>query len=76
MTQWPWFLVLSRLKDNQVIPHTGMVILDVGILSGFSLSPGAVAQRDPIRKVEILPDKVNLYLQSVSISLLLVQLKV
>lgn len=51
-----------------MIPYTGMVILDVGMLSGFSLSPGAVAQIDLIRKVEILPEKVSLYLDSVSVS--------
>lgn len=54
--------------DNQVISHTGMVILDVGMLSGFSLSPGAAAPTDLIRKVEIQPEKVSLYLDSVSVS--------
>lgn len=45
-----------------------MVILDVGILSGFSLSPGAAVTTALIRKVEILPEKVILYLDSVSVS--------
>jgi len=45
-----------------------MVILDVGLLSGFSLSPGAAALTGLIRKVEILPEKVSLYLDSVSVS--------
>ncbi|XP_028995599.2 CD109 antigen-like isoform X2 [Betta splendens] len=57
--------ICTRLKDSQVIPHTGMVILDVGMLSGFSLS-GAVAQTGLIRKVEALPDKVILYLESLN----------
>ncbi len=58
----------SRLKNNQVISHTGLVILDVGMLSGFSLTPGAAAPTDLIRKVEVLPEKVSLYLDSVSVS--------
>lgn len=62
----PLALLHCRLKDNQVIPHTGMVVLDVGMLSGFSLSPGAAAPTDLIRKVEILPEKASLYLDSVS----------
>lgn len=60
----PWFV--SRLKDSQRIPQTGMVILDVGVLSGFSLSPGA-APTDLIRMVEVLPEKVSFYLDSVSV---------
>lgn len=51
-----------------MISHTGMAILDVGMLSGFRLSPGAATPTDLIRKVEILPEKVSLYLDSVSVS--------
>lgn len=58
----------SRLKDNQMIPQTGMAILDVGMLSGFTLSPGAVAPTALIPKIETLPDKVIFYLVSVSFS--------
>ncbi|XP_044022480.1 CD109 antigen-like isoform X2 [Siniperca chuatsi] len=58
--------ICTRLNDNQAISHTGMVILDVGMLSGFSLSPGAAAPTDLIRKVEILPEKVSLYLDSLT----------
>uniref|UniRef100_A0AAZ1XBW9 CD109 molecule n=1 Tax=Oreochromis aureus TaxID=47969 RepID=A0AAZ1XBW9_OREAU len=58
--------VLSRLKDSQLIPHTGMVILDVALLSGFTLSPEAAVQSAVIRKVETAPEKVILYLDSVS----------
>lgn len=50
-----------------------MVILDVGLLSGFILSPGAADTTALIRKVEILPEKVSLYLDSVSVSLFLCQ---
>ena len=48
-----------------MISQTGMVILEVGMLSGFRLSPGAAAPTDLIRKVEILPEKISLYLDSV-----------
>ncbi|KAM7403885.1 hypothetical protein PAMA_004352 [Pampus argenteus] len=68
--------ICTRLKNNQVISQTGMVILDVGMLSGFSLSPGAVAQTDFIRKVEILPEKVSLYLDSLNQSEVCIRLPV
>ncbi|XP_056249879.1 CD109 antigen-like [Seriola aureovittata] len=58
--------ICMRLKDSQIQSHTGMAILDVGMLSGFSLSPGAAAPTDLIRKVEILPEKVILYLDSLT----------
>ncbi|XP_040917246.1 CD109 antigen-like [Toxotes jaculatrix] len=58
--------ICTRLKDGQVINRTGMVILDVGMLSGFRLSPGASAPTDLIRRVEILPEKVSLYLKSLN----------
>ncbi|XP_060919349.1 CD109 antigen [Labrus mixtus] len=58
--------ICTRLKDNQVISQTGMVIMDVGMLSGFTLSPGAAASTDIIRKVETLPDRVILYLDSLT----------
>ena len=57
-----------RLKDDQLISQTGMAILDVGMLSGFSLPTAAAAPTDLIRKVEIQPEKVSLYLDSVSVS--------
>ncbi|KAF7655787.1 hypothetical protein LDENG_00050910 [Lucifuga dentata] len=58
--------ICIRLKDSQVISRTGMCILDVGILSGFTLSPGAAAPTDLIRKVERSPGKVILYLDSLT----------
>ncbi|XP_035804779.2 CD109 antigen-like isoform X2 [Amphiprion ocellaris] len=58
--------ICIRLKDNQVIPHTGMAILDVGMLSGFTLSPGAAVLGNLIRKVEEWPEKVSLYLDSIT----------
>ncbi|KAG7510215.1 CD109 antigen-like [Solea senegalensis] len=58
--------ICMRLKDRQVISHTGMAILDVGILSGFRLPPTAAAPTDLIRRVEIHPEKISLYLDSVT----------
>ncbi|XP_035466385.2 CD109 antigen-like [Scophthalmus maximus] len=58
--------ICMRLKDSQLISHTGMVILDVGMLSGFRLSPGAAAPTGLIRRVEKLPEKTILYLDSLN----------
>ncbi|XP_053290845.1 CD109 antigen [Pleuronectes platessa] len=58
--------ICMRLKESQVISQTGMVILEVGMLSGFRLSPGAAAPTDLIRKVEILPEKISLYMDSLN----------
>ncbi|XP_047197493.1 CD109 antigen-like [Hippoglossus stenolepis] len=58
--------ICMRLKESQVISQTGMVILEVGMLSGFRLSPGAAALTDLIRKVEILPEKISLYMDSLN----------
>ncbi|XP_054470350.1 CD109 antigen-like [Anoplopoma fimbria] len=58
--------ICTGLKDNQVISQTGMVLLDVGMLSGFRLSPEAATQTDLIRNVEIFPEKVSLYLDSLN----------
>lgn len=59
-------LFCVRLLESQKIAQTGMVLVDVGVLSGFTLAPQAVATGDLVRKVEASPGKVNLYLDSVS----------
>ncbi|XP_007549193.1 CD109 antigen-like [Poecilia formosa] len=56
----------TRLKDNQEIAHTGMAIMEVGMLSGFSLFSGVAVQVDFIRRVDIGPERVSLYLDSVT----------
>uniref|UniRef100_A0A1A8AAT7 CD109 molecule n=1 Tax=Nothobranchius furzeri TaxID=105023 RepID=A0A1A8AAT7_NOTFU len=58
--------VCTRLKDNQPVPQTGMAILDVGVLSGFSLLPGGAAEEGLIRKVDSTSERVSLYLDSVN----------
>lgn len=47
-----------------------MAILEVGMLSGFSLLPEESIHLDFIRKVERAPEKVSLYLDSVRASVL------
>ncbi|XP_054894151.1 CD109 antigen [Poeciliopsis prolifica] len=58
--------ICTRLKDNQEIAQTGMAILEVGMLSGFSLFSGVAVQADFIRRVDIGPERVSLYLNSVT----------
>lgn len=43
-----------------------MTVLQVDLLSGFSLAPDGVLLKYPIKKVETVDDKVNIYLDSVS----------
>ncbi|XP_056419557.1 uncharacterized protein LOC130361023 [Hyla sarda] len=45
---------------------TGMVILDIGLLSGFELSPIGIPTTDIVKLVEPKEDKVYVYLDSVS----------
>uniref|UniRef100_A0A3Q3XBM7 CD109 molecule n=1 Tax=Mola mola TaxID=94237 RepID=A0A3Q3XBM7_MOLML len=54
------------LNEDLGLNATGMAIMEVGLLSGFSLRPGAVQPREVIKKVETPPGKVVLYLDSVS----------
>lgn len=61
--------ILSRLKENQPINNTGMAILDVGMLSSFGLPSEAAVEADFIRRVDRGPNKISLYLDSVSVKL-------
>ncbi|XP_068564419.1 CD109 antigen [Cebidichthys violaceus] len=45
---------------------TGMVVMEVGLLSGFSLPPDGVPTNGVVKKVETKPGKVILYLASVT----------
>ncbi|XP_024258878.1 CD109 antigen isoform X1 [Oncorhynchus tshawytscha] len=58
--------ICTRLLESQKIAQTGMVLVDVGVLSGFTLAPQAVATGDLVRKVEASPGKVSLYLDSLT----------
>ncbi|KAM4042810.1 CD109 antigen-like [Anomaloglossus baeobatrachus] len=53
----------SYLSNNS---QSGMVLLEVGLLSGFTLSPIGIPTTDIIKYVELKEDKVFLYLDSVS----------
>lgn len=46
--------------------RSGMALIEVGLLSGFSLSPSFMLHDDLIKKVEKEEGKVHLYLDSVS----------
>ena len=55
------------LSEALGLEATGMSILEVGLLSGFSVAQNANLQTNKvIKKVETLPGKVTLYLDSVS----------
>uniref|UniRef100_A0A670ICS0 CD109 antigen n=1 Tax=Podarcis muralis TaxID=64176 RepID=A0A670ICS0_PODMU len=46
--------------------RSGMALIEVGLLSGFSLSPSFVSLDDPVKKVEKAEGKVHLYLDSLN----------
>ncbi|KAM6972916.1 CD109 antigen-like [Aplochiton taeniatus] len=60
--------ICTRLLESQMFPQTGMVLVDVSLLSGFILQPNSVAPGDLIRKVETFPGRVSLYLDSLNTS--------
>uniref|UniRef100_A0A673HZJ8 CD109 molecule n=1 Tax=Sinocyclocheilus rhinocerous TaxID=307959 RepID=A0A673HZJ8_9TELE len=55
-----------RLRENQGLRQTGMAILDVGLLSGFSLAQNGVQLNDIVRRVETPSGRVILYLDTVT----------
>ncbi|KAJ7341665.1 hypothetical protein JRQ81_006104 [Phrynocephalus forsythii] len=46
--------------------RSGMALIEVGLLSGFSLSPSFMSADEPIKKVEKEDGKVHLYLDSLN----------
>ncbi|XP_039638752.1 CD109 antigen [Perca fluviatilis] len=58
--------ICSRLSEDQGLVATGMAIMEVGLLSGFSLLQDGVPIDHVIKKVETVPGKVILYLDSVT----------
>ncbi|KAK9411366.1 putative antigen [Crotalus adamanteus] len=46
--------------------RTGMALMEIGLLSGFSLSPNFVSLDDPVKKVEKDEGKIHLYLDSLN----------
>ncbi|CAL8285857.1 unnamed protein product [Lota lota] len=59
--------ICTGLLRMDGVNQTGMVIVDMGLLSGFILVPEAAAPVDPIRKVETAPGRVILYLDSLTL---------
>ncbi|XP_034755218.1 CD109 antigen [Etheostoma cragini] len=58
--------ICSSLSEDLGLTATGMAIMEVGLLSGFRLMPDGVPIDQVIKKVETLPGKVVLYLDSVT----------
>lgn len=54
------------LRPGKGLSQTGMAILDVGLLSGFSLNQDAIQTDDVVRRIETPPGRVILYLNTVS----------
>ncbi|KAM7395893.1 hypothetical protein PAMA_007252 [Pampus argenteus] len=59
-------LICTSLSEQVGLNATGMAIMEVGLLSGFSLSPNGIDIDGVVKKVETEPGKVILYLDSVS----------
>ncbi|XP_026197655.1 CD109 antigen [Anabas testudineus] len=60
--------ICSSLSEDLGLTATGMTIMEVGLLSGFSLSPDGIKTDNVVKKVETQPGKVILYLDSVTTS--------
>ncbi|XP_029352923.1 CD109 antigen [Echeneis naucrates] len=58
--------ICSSLEEDLGLNATGMAIMEVGLLSGFSLAPDAIQTNEVVKKVETPPGKVVLYLDSVT----------
>ncbi|XP_054849093.1 CD109 antigen [Eublepharis macularius] len=54
--------VCTRYLGTGTSSKTGMALMEIGLLSGFALSPAFVPPDDMIRKVEKAEGKVHLYL--------------
>ncbi|XP_069830742.1 CD109 antigen-like [Dendropsophus ebraccatus] len=58
--------VCTRYSESDSSAQTGMALLQVDLLSGFSLSPDAILQKYPIKKVETVDNTLNIYLDSLN----------
>ena len=57
---------MKRYLGSGTAPSSGMVLMEVGLLSGFSVSPDFIPLDNTVKKMERDNGKVNLYLDSVS----------
>ncbi|KAL7987953.1 hypothetical protein Chor_006872 [Crotalus horridus] len=58
--------VCTRYLGTSSSSRTGMALMEIGLLSGFSLSPNFVSLDDPVKKVEKDEGKIHLYLDSLN----------
>ncbi|XP_029705401.1 CD109 antigen [Takifugu rubripes] len=58
--------ICSSLVKGLSLNATGMALMEVGLLSGFVLSPDGIQINDIVKKVETMPGKVIVYLDSVT----------
>ncbi|XP_039202572.1 CD109 antigen [Crotalus tigris] len=58
--------VCTRYLGTGSSSRTGMALMEIGLLSGFSLSPNFVSLDDPVKKVEKDEGKIHLYLDSLN----------
>ncbi|XP_034287784.1 CD109 antigen [Pantherophis guttatus] len=58
--------VCTRYLGTGSSSRTGMALMEIGLLSGFSLSPSFVSLADPVKKVEKEEGKIHLYLDSLN----------
>ncbi|KAK5852562.1 hypothetical protein PBY51_006415 [Eleginops maclovinus] len=58
--------ICTSLSASLGVNSTGMVLLEVGLLSGFALQQDGLQTNELIKKVEMQPGKVILYLDSMT----------
>ncbi|NXE74624.1 CD109 protein, partial [Cochlearius cochlearius] len=58
--------VCTRYLGSGAAPSSGMVLMEVGLLSGFSVSPDFIPLDNTVKKMEKDNGKVNLYLDSLN----------
>ncbi|XP_038583673.1 CD109 antigen [Micropterus salmoides] len=58
--------ICTSLSEGLGLNVTGMAIMEVGLLSGFSVPTDGIQTNEVIKKVEMLPGRVILYLDSVT----------
>ncbi|XP_053314790.1 CD109 antigen isoform X2 [Spea bombifrons] len=58
--------ICTRYSETQTSAQSGMAVMQVDLLSGFSLSPKGVLLQYPVNKVESSNGKVNIYFDSLN----------
>uniref|UniRef100_A0A8C3II12 CD109 antigen n=1 Tax=Chrysemys picta bellii TaxID=8478 RepID=A0A8C3II12_CHRPI len=58
--------VCTRYLGSGASSKSGMALMEIDLLSGFSVSPDFISLDDPVKKVEKDNGKVNLYLDSLN----------